>query len=112
MWVLLAAGLAPRRVHQTGAAVIHACWKTQGWGGEEGAQDAQKDGFADFPDSEYRYFAITNSSVIWNTNLHRLASRHCFTMFYASEVFAPKCQIDGQPVGVWLRERYNNAYGR
>jgi hypothetical protein len=33
-------------------------------------------------------------------------------MFYASEVFAPKCQIDGQPVGVWLRERYNNAYGR
>lgn len=57
-------------------------------------------------------FAITNSSVIWNTNLHRLASRHCFTMFYASEVFAPKCQIDGQPVGVWLRERYNNAYGR
>jgi hypothetical protein len=50
--------------------------------------------------------------VIWNTNLHRLAARHCFTMFYASEVFAPKCTIDGVPAGRWLRGHFNSAFGQ
>jgi hypothetical protein len=50
--------------------------------------------------------------VIWNTNLHRLASRHCFTMFFASEAFAPKCIIDGIPAGQWVREKHIAAYGQ
>ena len=54
----------------------------------------------------------SSRSVIWNTNLHRLASRHCFTMFFASETFAPKCTIDGLPAGQWAREKHVAAYGQ
>jgi len=50
--------------------------------------------------------------VVWNTNLNRLASRHCFTMFFASEVYAPKCKIDGVPVGQYLRNHWVEAYGQ
>ena len=50
--------------------------------------------------------------MIWNTNLHRLAVRHCLTMFFASEVFAPKCTIDGLHAGDWARQRWNEAYGQ
>ena len=50
--------------------------------------------------------------MIWNTNLHRLAARHCFTMFYASETFAPKCQIDGMSASAWAQKHWNEAYAQ
>jgi hypothetical protein len=53
IWVLIALGLNPRRLNQTGAAVVHAQWAEEGWGGEEGKIEAGKEGFSDFPDSEY-----------------------------------------------------------
>ncbi|ORY33812.1 glycoside hydrolase superfamily [Naematelia encephala] len=96
-WVLEAFGINPRNIHQTGAALVHACWDKEGYGGTEGIE-AAKDG-DEWPD------------MIWNTNLHRLASRHCFTMFFASDVFAPKCKIDGVPVGQWAQDHYTAAYG-
>ncbi|RXK36432.1 hypothetical protein M231_06276 [Tremella mesenterica] len=84
-WVLNALGLSPRRLHQTGAALLHASWETEGYGGEEG--------------------------LIWQTNLNRLAARHCFTMFWAGERFTPRCTIDGQSAGRWVRTRRTEAYG-
>ncbi|KAK4686623.1 hypothetical protein P7C73_g3500, partial [Tremellales sp. Uapishka_1] len=99
IWVLLALGLHPGRIHQTGSGVIHSCWKTEGGGGVEGREDAKNGAVGEWPD------------MIWNTNLHRLAARHCFTMFFASEEFAPKCRIGGKPVGKWLRDLWTEAYG-
>lgn len=50
--MLIALGLNPRRLNQTGAAVLHAQWVNEGWGGEEGKVEAGKEGFTDFPDSK------------------------------------------------------------
>nr|XP_018263853.1 uncharacterized protein I303_03727 [Kwoniella dejecticola CBS 10117]OBR86011.1 hypothetical protein I303_03727 [Kwoniella dejecticola CBS 10117] len=87
-WVLVALGLNPKRIHQTGSAVVHQCWSTQGYA-----------------------HVYPHPKVIWNTNLHRLAARHCFTMFWASEYFAPKCKIDGVPASEWVQNRFIAAYG-
>ncbi|WWD15903.1 hypothetical protein CI109_100327 [Kwoniella shandongensis] len=99
-WVLQAIGLNPRRIHQTGSAVVHQCYAKEGYGGEEGIKAVAEGTLEEWPD------------MIWNTNLNRLAARHCFTMFFASETFAPKCKIDDVPVGQWLRDHFNEAYGR
>lgn len=50
-WSIEAMGINPRRVHQTGAAVVHAEWKKQGWGGEEGRETAERGEVGDWPDS-------------------------------------------------------------
>jgi hypothetical protein len=31
---------------------------------------------------------LMSGSVVWNTNLHRLAGRHCFTMFRVARLCA------------------------
>ncbi|KAL7423982.1 hypothetical protein Q5752_001567 [Cryptotrichosporon argae] len=98
-WALLALGIHPRRVHQTGSAVLHHQWAREGFGGVEGREAATRGDQGDWPD------------MIWNTNLHRLAARHCFTMFFASEELAPKCTIDGQSASRWIQQRFNLAYG-
>ncbi|KAK6902923.1 hypothetical protein I203_108183 [Kwoniella mangroviensis CBS 8507] len=98
-WVLEALGLNPKRIHQTGSAVVHQCWATQGYGGEEGIQSVKEGNLDDWPD------------MIWNTNLHRLAARHLFTMFWASDKFAPKCKIDGISASDWIQNHFIAAYG-
>ncbi|WWC90036.1 uncharacterized protein L201_004966 [Kwoniella dendrophila CBS 6074] len=98
-WALVALGLKPERIHQTGSAVVHQCWSKQGYGGEEGIQSVLDGKLEDWPD------------MIWNTNLHRLAARHCFTMFWASNKFAPKCKIDGIPASDWIQRHFIAAYG-
>jgi len=50
--------------------------------------------------------------VIWNTNTGRLAARHCETMFWAGDAFAPKCTLDGRPVSEYLQNHFNGAYGQ
>lgn len=52
------------------------------------------------------------TKVIWNTNTGRLAARHCETMFWAGDVFAPKCTLDGRPVSEYLQDHFNGAYGQ
>jgi hypothetical protein len=52
-WALEAVGLNPRRIHQTGAGVIHSAWETQGMGGEEGIKTAKEGKAGPWPDSEY-----------------------------------------------------------
>lgn len=111
-WVLQAVGLSPRRIHQTGSAVIHACWATEGFGGEEGLQAAKEGTLNSWPDSEFGTTSARSSAVIWNTNTGRLASRHCFTMFWASDQYAPKCLIDGQYASDWLQRHQIAAYGQ
>nr|XP_019013519.1 uncharacterized protein I206_01588 [Kwoniella pini CBS 10737]OCF52300.1 hypothetical protein I206_01588 [Kwoniella pini CBS 10737] len=92
-WVLVALGLNPKRIHQTGSAVVHQSFFSQHTN--------------DICQADDNFI----SSVIWNTNLHRLAARHCFTMFWASDYFAPKCKIDGLPVSDWVQNRFIAAYG-
>lgn len=115
-WILEAFGLNPKRIHQTGAGLIHACWEKQGWGGVGGAREAAEGKLGEFPDSvlclPVSMSTTDNEPVIWNTNLYRLAARHCFTMFFASETFAPKCIIDNKPAGVWARDLYDAAYSQ
>ena len=68
----------------------------------------------EFPDSELDY-TRTHAlliGVIWNTNLHRLAARHCFTMYWASERFAPKCTINGMAAGQFVADCRHEAYGQ
>lgn len=55
---------------------------------------------------------VAHRSVIWNTNTGRLAARHCETMFWAADVFAPKCTIDGMPVNQYLQSHWVAAYGQ
>jgi hypothetical protein len=89
---------------------VHSCWSQGGFGGEEGIQAAQGKKL-EWPDSELR-IPHDLTPVIWNANTGRLASRHGFTMFWASDVFAPKCLIDGLPASEWLQEKFINAYGQ
>ncbi|WVR05246.1 hypothetical protein IAU60_002258 [Kwoniella sp. DSM 27419] len=98
-WVLVALGINPRRIHQTGAGLLHQCYSKEGFGGEEGIDQALNGKLDEWPD------------MIWNTNLHRLAARHCFAMFFASNHYAPKCTIDGLPVRDYLQQHYLAAYG-
>jgi hypothetical protein len=51
-WALEAVGLNPRRIHQTGAGVIHSAWETQGRGGNEGIAAAKEGKVGPWPDSE------------------------------------------------------------
>jgi hypothetical protein len=51
-WALEAVGLNPRRIHQTGAGVIHSAWETQGRGGDEGISAAKEGKVGPWPDSE------------------------------------------------------------
>lgn len=57
-------------------------------------------------------WTVTHYLVIWNTNTGRLAARHCETMFWAGDVFAPKCTIDGMPVNNYLQDHWVAAYGQ
>ena len=52
-WVLVALGLHPRRLHQTGAALVHGRWATEGNGGEEGRRAAAAGEVEEFPDSRF-----------------------------------------------------------
>ncbi|MHB8106869.1 MAG: cellulase family glycosylhydrolase [Candidatus Cryosericum sp.] len=46
------------------------------------------------------------SSVIWPTNVGRLASATMFTLFFGGNVFAPHVLIDGEPVQDYLQQHY------
>ena len=50
-WVLEAFGLNPRRVHQTGAAVLHNLWQSDSDGGVEGRKAAEHGSAGEWPDS-------------------------------------------------------------
>lgn len=54
----------------------------------------------------------TPATVIWQTNAHRLAARTMFTLFFAGETFAPRCEIDGVNIQRWLQARYRAAYAQ
>lgn len=53
-WALEAVGLNPRRIHQTGSAIIHSEWASKGLGGEEGIKAAKEGNVEPWPDSEFR----------------------------------------------------------
>ena len=75
-WTLEAVGFDLKNLHPTGAAVVHALY------GENYPQ------------------------MIWWTNAYKLASATMFTLFFAGDTFAPKTQVEGQPVQGYLQSHY------
>lgn len=75
-WTLEAVGFNLENLHPTGAAFVHAMV------GEE------------YP------------RMIWGTNTYKLATATMFTLFFAGNVYAPKTQVDGQPVQDYLQAHY------
>ena len=79
-WTLEAAGMDVRKLHETGAALLH-----------------QKRG-DDFP------------QLMWANNYYRFAAFTMFTLFFGGETFAPDMMIDGCSIQAYLQEHYINAY--
>lgn len=78
-WTLEAVGFNLENIHPTGAAIVHAML------GE------------DYP------------RMIWGTNDYKLAAATMFTLFFAGNTFAPKTQIESQPVQEYLQSHYITA---
>lgn len=75
-WTLEAVGFDLEKLHQTGAAFVHAMV------GEN------------YP------------RMIWFTNSYKLASATMFMLFFAGDVYAPKTMIDGVPAQEYLQSHY------
>ncbi|BFZ56443.1 hypothetical protein PYCC9005_003489 [Savitreella phatthalungensis] len=85
-WTWLAAGMNPHNFGATEAAMVHNTWGP----GDE--------------DSREMY-----PTMIWSSNYERAAVATIFTLFWAGEVFAPKCIINDVNIGQFLREHFFNA---
>jgi hypothetical protein len=78
-WTLEAIGMDVTRLHAAGAALLHQ---------EHGP---------DFP------------TMIWPTNINRLAAATLFTLFFGGRNFAPKTKVDGLSIQEYLQSHYINA---
>jgi len=75
-WTLEAVGFDIRRLHETGAAILHQF--------HEGP----------FP------------RMIWPSNEHKLAAGTMFTLFFGGNDFATAAKVDGEPVQEYLQRHY------
>jgi hypothetical protein len=75
-WTLEAVGFDIRRLHETGAAVLHQF--------HEGP----------FP------------RMIWPSNEHKLAAGTMFTLFFGGNDFAPATKVNGEPIQEYLQRHY------
>ncbi|SEI30995.1 YALIA101S01e12398g1_1 [Yarrowia lipolytica] len=82
MWTLYAAGLNPRTMSKTWAALVHNTWEPKP---------------SEFP------------KMIWATNYTRLACFVMFTLFYGGRDYAPKCIINGINIQDFLTNHFINA---
>ncbi|KAH8824451.1 glycoside hydrolase family 5 protein [Flagelloscypha sp. PMI_526] len=89
-WTLPLLGVDPKALHDTWSAVVHHEWSPK---------DSSQPDPSELP------------SMIWSTNYGRLFSQTAFTMFWASRDFAPRCTIDGKPVGEWMQDSFVEAFG-
>lgn len=78
-WTLQAAGFHLRNLHATGAAFLH----------QEHGDPLPR--------------------MIWPTNATKLAAATMFTLFFAGNDFAPRLQIDGEPIQEYLQRHYLEA---
>lgn len=76
LWTLYAAGFDPRYFKETEAAAIYD------------------------PNDQRKI------KMLWASNYHRLVSLTMFTLFFAGEEYAPKCQINGKNVGTYIHDHY------
>ena len=81
-WTHEAVGLDIRHFDETGAAITH---------------QAHGDPFP---------------AMIWPTNYSKLAAATMFTLFFAGDHFAPRTQVDGEPVQEYLQRHYIAAMRR
>lgn len=79
IWTLEAVGFEPRRLHASGAAMLH--------------QELGED----YPQMQ------------WFSNYGRLACATMFTLFFAGDDFAPSLRIEGEGAQDWLVGRYLGA---
>lgn len=47
--------------------------------------------------------------MIWSTNYGRLVSQTMYTLFFAGEIYAPKCILDGVNIQTYLQTHFINA---
>lgn len=90
MWTLYAAGLEPKRISVTGAAVLHS--------------DSQ---FEEKARSELDCYP----NMLWTSNYKRLALFTMFTLFFAGEAYFPELTINGKNIQRYLQEHHINALG-
>ena len=81
MWTLEAVGFEPRRLHSSGAALLHQ-------------EMGQK-----YPQMQ------------WFSNHLRLGCATMFTLFFAGNDFAPGVLADGEPIQDFLQRHYIEAFG-
>lgn len=67
------------------------------------------EGFADTLAAVFYDDMKEKIKMIWSSNYHRLVSLTMFTLFFAGDVFAPKCLINGVNIGEYLESHYLNA---
>jgi hypothetical protein len=68
------------------------------------------DGFEDTHAAVTHDFSKKDHIIMhWASNYHRLVCQVMFTLFFAGEIYAPKCQVNGKNVGLYLQECYLNA---
>lgn len=78
MWTLYAAGLNPRNLVKTGAAVLHC-----------EAEDP-----------------AAYTKMVWTTNYFKLAAATMFTLFFGGRLFAPRCEINGINIQDYLQQHF------
>jgi len=81
-WTLDLAGLNMRNFADTEAALVHNTYPN----------------VHDFP------------KMIWSTNYYKLVAATMFTLFFAGELYAPKCIVDGVNIQEYLQQHYCDSY--
>lgn len=79
-WTLEAAGMEITRLHEAGAALVHA------------------------------FYGDPLPRMIWYTNADKLAAMTMFTLFFGGNVFAPRAAVAGEPIQEFLQRHYLAAF--
>ncbi|CCK70617.1 hydrolase KNAG_0E03600 [Huiozyma naganishii CBS 8797] len=87
LWTLLCCGFDPTKFKATEAALLHNDYIDPKSGKENGPY----------------------MKMLWATNYFRLASQTMFTLFFAGELFAPKCVVNGVNIQEYLQGKFCDA---
>ena len=90
IWTLYSAGFNPSRFYETHAAILHSDYVNQ----------HSKEEFVENP----------YPKMLWTTNYYKLACQTMFTLFFAGNIFAPKCEINGQNLQSYLQDHFIDAF--
>lgn len=87
LWTLYCAGFNPKRFPYTHAAVLH----------NEYIDKVSSKQTKQYP------------KMFWPTNYYKLACQTMFTLYFAGDLYAPKCIINNKNIQDYLQDSFNNA---